>query len=60
MGSEMCIRDRYSEMVRSDRELKLKGYDVYRFGGYELCKENAGATICTFFDKFFEKYSIVF
>lgn len=50
----------YSEMVRSDRELKLKGYDVYRFGGYELCKENAGATICTFFDKFFEKYSIVF
>ena len=50
----------YSEMVKSDRDLKLKGYDVYRFGGHELCDKNAGRTICTFFDKFFEKYNIVF
>ena len=50
----------YSEIVISDRELKLKGYDVSRFGGYEVCKENAGATIRTFFEKFFEKYNIVF
>lgn len=27
---------RYAEMVRADRELRLGGYEVYRFGGAEL------------------------
>jgi hypothetical protein len=27
---------RYAEMARSDRELRLGGYEVYRFGGAEL------------------------
>jgi hypothetical protein len=27
---------RYSEMVAEDRKLRLAGYEVYRFGGYEL------------------------
>ena len=26
----------YSEMVSEDRRLRLRGYEVYRFGGYEL------------------------
>jgi very-short-patch-repair endonuclease len=26
----------YSEMASADRELRLRGYEVYRFGGYEL------------------------
>ncbi len=50
----------YSEMVKADRELKLKGYDVYRFGGYELCADDAGTMLCSFFDKFFKKYNISF
>ena len=27
---------RYAEMMREDRKLKISGYEVYRFGGYEL------------------------
>jgi very-short-patch-repair endonuclease len=26
----------YGEMVAEDRRLRLRGYEVYRFGGYEL------------------------
>src|SRR5439155_20343754 len=26
----------YAEMVAEDRRLKLAGYEIYRFGGYEL------------------------
>ena len=27
---------KYAEMVSLDRDLKLLGYEVYRFGGFEL------------------------
>jgi very-short-patch-repair endonuclease len=27
---------RYAEMVAADRELRLAGYEVYRFGGAEI------------------------
>lgn len=47
----------YSEMVSADRELKLKGYEIYRFGGYELTMANNKEKIVEdFFDKLFEKY----
>jgi hypothetical protein len=26
-------------MVTEDRRLRLAGYEVYRFGGYELCQD---------------------
>lgn len=26
----------YAKMVKGDREMRLKGYEVYRFGGYEF------------------------
>ena len=32
-------------MVRDDRELRLKGYEVYRFGGYELMNEKKARPI---------------
>jgi very-short-patch-repair endonuclease len=32
---------RYSEMVAEDRRLRLAGYEVYRFGGYELTQNSA-------------------
>lgn len=50
----------YAEMVKDDRALRLKGYEVYRFGGYEFLNEtSAKQMICSFFDKLFERYGIV-
>lgn len=39
---------KYSEMVAEDRELRLAGYDVYRFGGYELVQSNAASIVDEF------------
>jgi len=50
---------RYAEMVSADRDLKLHGYDVYRFGGYELMNEDKSAELMkNFFNSFFKKYAI--
>lgn len=50
---------KYAEMVKEDRKLKLNGYDVYRFGGFEFQdKEEAEKIIKDFFEKLFEKYKI--
>lgn len=41
---------RYAEMVRADRELRLAGYEVYRFGGAELAdRDTATAVLEPFF-----------
>lgn len=48
----------YSKMVSADRKLKLAGYDVYRFGGYELNQYNAKDIILEFFYKLFDLYNI--
>jgi very-short-patch-repair endonuclease len=39
----------YSEMVAEDRRLRLSGYEVYRFGGYELSVESAENIVFEFF-----------
>lgn len=40
----------YAEMVEEDRRLKLAGYEVYRFGGYEFINEkDAKQKILDFF-----------
>lgn len=41
----------YSEMVAEDRRLKLAGYQVFRFGGYELGQPGAEAMLNEFFDE---------
>ncbi|WP_371591691.1 hypothetical protein [Streptomyces virginiae] len=44
----------YAQMVAADRELRLDGYEVYRFGGAELPKEQpdkAKAVVNSFFDR---------
>lgn len=46
----------YSEMAAEDRRLRLRGYEVYRFGGFELSQPQAAATLRTFFDDLFEKH----
>ena len=49
----------YARMVAADRELRLCGYDVYRFGGSELNPNNGGIGLLTqFFDDLFSKYNI--
>lgn len=50
---------KYSEMVQADRELKLNGYEVYRFGGFELMnEETASEIIKEFFEKLFKKHGV--
>ena len=45
---------RYAEMVSADRELRLAGYEVYRFGGHEIAdrarppaSSTSSSTICS-------------
>lgn len=43
---------RYAALARGDRELRLAGYEVYRFGGAELPnQETADALLHPFFDR---------
>lgn len=49
----------YAEMMANTRELQLKGYEVYRFGGYEFWgSKNVKQMIRNFFENLFKKYSI--
>jgi hypothetical protein len=43
-------------MVSADRELKIAGYDVYRFGGAEMMSSEAEALVYAFFSQLFTKY----
>lgn len=45
----------YSEMVAEDRRLRLAGYEVYRFGGAELMKDDASTMLAEFFDQLAER-----
>jgi very-short-patch-repair endonuclease len=50
----------YAEMVAEDRRLRLAGYELYRFGGYEFCdSEKAKRTVENFFDDLFKLHSIL-
>lgn len=49
---------RYANMAAADRDLKLSGYDVFRFGGSELQDDSANSTVKTFFIALFKRYSV--
>jgi very-short-patch-repair endonuclease len=51
---------RYAQMVSEDRKLRLAGYEVYRFGGYELSGEQAAAaaSVRAFFRDLFIRHAI--
>jgi very-short-patch-repair endonuclease len=49
-ANDKASPSRYAEMVREDRAIRLRGYEVFRFGGAEL----AGAAGESLADKFFE------
>ncbi len=48
----------YADMVSADRELRLAGYEVYRFGANELVGDGAEARITDFFDKLFRLHRV--
>lgn len=49
----------YAEMAVDTRELQLKGYEVYRFGGYEFIdSKQSKSMIQDFFKLLFKKYSV--
>jgi very-short-patch-repair endonuclease len=49
----------YAQMMRADRELRLTGYEVYRFGANELVGETASGVITSFFDQLWRRHDIV-
>lgn len=51
---------RYAEGMSADRELKLAGYEVFRFGGIELQdKADASEMLREFFVQLFRRYRVV-
>lgn len=48
----------YADMVSADRELRLAGYEVYRFGANELVGNGAEPKITDFLDKLFRLHRI--
>jgi very-short-patch-repair endonuclease len=55
---EISSPSRYAEMVHADRELRLLGYEVYRFGGAELAGETGESLVREFFVRLFRKHGI--
>ncbi|MDM1287063.1 hypothetical protein [Acinetobacter indicus] len=56
---------RYADMVRVDRDLRLRGYEVYRFGGAEFYndqntpEDNAVSVVKDFFTALFKQHEIL-
>ncbi len=46
-------------MMAADRALRLVGYEVYRFGAYELGQPNAQQVLIGFYRSLFERYSLL-
>jgi very-short-patch-repair endonuclease len=50
---------RYAALARADRELKLSGYEVFRFGATELKDpESARSLLQVFFADLFRRFSV--
>lgn len=55
---DMASRSKYADLVAGDRSLKLAGYDVYRFAGIELQRNDASSKVKVFFDALFKRHGI--
>lgn len=49
---------KYAEMVEADRDLRLAGYEIYRFGANELCGQLAATKIENFFQRLIKKHGL--
>ncbi len=50
---------KYAAMVKADRDLRLLGYEIYRFGGHEFTGDGVESSIAAFFQRLFRKYSVL-
>jgi len=50
--------ERYAQMMRADREMRLTGYDLYRFGASELLSPSAKGYVKEFFDALFKRHGV--
>lgn len=48
----------YATMVAEDRRLRLSGYEIYRFGGYELYGDQGKQVVIDFFNALFQRHSV--
>ena len=49
---------RYASMVRADRDLRLAGYEVYRFGAAELDEQHGPDRVYEFFEMLFHRHHV--
>ena len=49
---------RYATMMAGDRDLRLAGYDVFRFGAAELSGMRAAEAVMSFFTQLFKRYGV--
>jgi very-short-patch-repair endonuclease len=49
---------KYAEMVQADRDLRLLGYEVYRFAANELVGAESGAVVKSIFERLFRKHNV--
>lgn len=57
-ANSMTRPDLYATMVAEDRRLRLAGYEIYRFGGYELREGTGRKIIIDFFDALFQHHAV--
>jgi very-short-patch-repair endonuclease len=50
---------RYSDMVAADRDLRLAGYEVHRFGANELTGQGSAERIEEFFRRLLRKHGVL-
>jgi len=56
-GADRSSPAKYAQMVRDDRQIRLDGYDVYRFGGHEFSPlPKAQPMLESFFDSLLGRY----
>ncbi|MFJ3284856.1 hypothetical protein ACIPMW_06205 [Streptomyces sp. NPDC086669] len=48
----------YAQMVSEDRQLSRSGYDVYRFGGHELDRNNGPRMVAGFLRELLRRYDV--
>jgi very-short-patch-repair endonuclease len=49
---------KYAQMVRADRDLRLLGYEVYRFGAIELIGASASDVVKSMIERLFRKHDL--
>ncbi|WP_426749929.1 hypothetical protein [Myxococcus sp. Y35] len=49
----------YTNTLQGDRELRLRGYEVYRFSHHEIMAHNGPQTIISFFDRLFRLHNLL-